>query len=272
MPTEAPPIFILSCERSGSTLLHYILDTHPDICCPGELYMGQLAKLLRLGVSRTTGFITPGTLAERDGVVQREVRGLLQSMMDKHLKAIGKKVWCDKTPFNLNDLGDLQWAFPEARFLCLYRRSLDVVQSVLELPEKTYLWWSLPYVVKYPQNYVAALLENWVEKNTRLLELEKEHPRTYRLRYEDLVKDPAGVLAPLFGFLGLKWDPELLDRVFRTPHDPGGGDPKIQRTERIEKDRVGRGHLVDARLLDQVPGSLRERQRSLEIQMGYWEP
>lgn len=39
-------LFILSCERSGSTLLRYIVDTHPRIACPGHLYLGRLCQYL----------------------------------------------------------------------------------------------------------------------------------------------------------------------------------------------------------------------------------
>jgi len=133
---DLSPIFILSCERSGSTLLHYILDTHPEISCPGELFLGQLSKLLRLAVSRTTGYVTLGSLEERDETARREVYKILTDLLGKFTKARGKKIWCEKTPYNVNDLTHLDWAFPQARYILLFRQSLDVVQSCLDMPEK----------------------------------------------------------------------------------------------------------------------------------------
>lgn len=262
---ESSPIFILCCERSGSTLLHYILDTHPDICCPGELFVGQLSEILRLTVSRTV----PDSLEDREGVIRRKVRGVLEGLLLEHAQAVGKKFWCDKTPSNALKLPEIEWVFPDARYLCLYRDSLDVVQSCLEIPEKSYMWWSLPYVAKHPQNYMAALLENWVEKTENILAFESSHPNALRVRYEDLVADPVKTLGPLFNFLGLGWDTSLVEEVFRVPHDPGGGDYKIQSTHKIEKDRVGKGKLVDPSLLSQVPPALRLRQKALHEQLGY---
>ncbi|MFN2568680.1 MAG: sulfotransferase [Candidatus Dormibacteria bacterium] len=49
----AAPIFVVCCSRSGSTLLRYILDTHPLVACPPELHVAQLCRrLLRLSPQR----------------------------------------------------------------------------------------------------------------------------------------------------------------------------------------------------------------------------
>ncbi|HEX2642137.1 MAG TPA: sulfotransferase, partial [Thermoanaerobaculia bacterium] len=40
-PTDG--LFILSCHRSGSTLLRFILDTHPELYCPPEVFLGTTA-------------------------------------------------------------------------------------------------------------------------------------------------------------------------------------------------------------------------------------
>ena len=98
------PIFLLSCERSGSTLLRYILDIHPDICCPGELYMGRLVKCLRETVARTIGLAAGEKPEDQDWAAQREVHRMLSELMGKYAQIKGKKIWCDKTPLNLRDL------------------------------------------------------------------------------------------------------------------------------------------------------------------------
>ena len=40
------PIFVLCYARSGSTLMRYVLDTHPQIVCPPELHLLLAAKQL----------------------------------------------------------------------------------------------------------------------------------------------------------------------------------------------------------------------------------
>lgn len=265
-----PPIFILSCERSGSTLLQFILDTHPDICCPGELGLGNLCRDLRVAVSRSFGSRLMDNPQERMEVEKREVRQTLSGLFSRFAQGQGKKVWCDKTPYNLKYLEQLEWAFPDARYICLHRNALDVVHSCLDLPEQEFLWWALPYVIKHQRNLAAAFLDSWVEKTGTLLAFESQNPRTFRLRYEDLVADPPKTLVPLFQFLGLEWDPSILDRVFTLPRDPTiGGDYKIHSTRRIEKDRVGKGAGLNPALLANIPADLMGRQKDLGRQLGY---
>jgi protein-tyrosine sulfotransferase len=269
--SSSAPIFILSCERSGSTLLRYILDTHPALCCPGELYLGQLIKDLRITISRTTALAAAKESAELDAATQREVHRILDDLLSGFTRARGKRVWCDKTPANLKSMADIEWAFPEARFICLYRNSWDVVQSCVETRQKGMVYtWATPYAVQHLHNFVAAMLESWVEKTQIALNVENFYPQmSYRIKYENLVQNPAGVLEPLFKFLELDWDPSLLDRVFQVEHDKGGGDFKIESTHQIEKDRIGQGVKLDPGLLALVPSGLKDRQRTLNQQLGY---
>ena len=48
--------FVLCSARSGSSLLRYILDTHPDIAIPGELKTGKFCKSLYDFVASTRGW------------------------------------------------------------------------------------------------------------------------------------------------------------------------------------------------------------------------
>jgi hypothetical protein len=287
------PIFILSCERSGSTLLRYILDTHPDISCPGELFLGRLIKDLNVTVSRTTG-LTPGQKPQELGpATQREVRRILDEMLTSFAQSRGKKIWCDKTPANLKNLAEIESTFPEARFICLYRNSLDVVQSCMDLREKGISYeWTVPYMAKHLQNYLAgygmgqnpagktqpinplqnyldAMLENWLDKTESLLRFEKSHSKTCRLKYEDLIANPGQTLDTIFKFLELEWNPSLLDHIFAAQHDQGGGDYKIESTRQIEKEHVGRGAQMDPVLLANIPLSLKQRQQALHLELGY---
>src|SRR5438067_867005 len=54
-PTVGAPIFILSNPRSGSTLLRFLLDAHPSICCPGELRLGAICEFVTTAVESTLG-------------------------------------------------------------------------------------------------------------------------------------------------------------------------------------------------------------------------
>src|ERR1051326_1552759 len=48
-PAGGPPAFILTASRSGSTLLRFILDSHPDLACPPETMIGSTCvSMIRL--------------------------------------------------------------------------------------------------------------------------------------------------------------------------------------------------------------------------------
>src|SRR6188472_1604334 len=129
---SARPVFILSCERSGSTLLRCILDTHPEIACPGELAIGRLVQALRRTIFRTVAQTDAATEEEQGEATRVEVRRIVDEILTAYVSARGKRVWCDKTPWNVLCLSDLEWVFPEARYVCLYRRGVDVAHSCLE--------------------------------------------------------------------------------------------------------------------------------------------
>jgi protein-tyrosine sulfotransferase len=257
------PLFLLSCERSGSTLLRYILDTHPEICCPGEIALGPLIRALRFTAGRTVG------LGGNDELSRTHVRAAIDQLLSPYVESKGKRVWCDKTPANLGYLAEIEWAFPQARYICLYRRSIDVAHSCLEISRNGFMQELIPYVQRRPGNLVAAMMESWIEKTECLVRFERRAANRCRVHYESLVNSPETTLATLFAWLELRWDAKLLERVFTEPHDPGGGDPKILATSRIERDRVGRGDELNPMLLGQLSANYQQRLADLHLELGY---
>src|SRR5580692_4286505 len=45
-PARDDPVFVLCAGRSGSTLLRFLLDAHPDLACPPETRLPWLARQL----------------------------------------------------------------------------------------------------------------------------------------------------------------------------------------------------------------------------------
>lgn len=268
MPHDSEPVFILSCERSGSTLLRYILDAHPDICSPGELCLGRLVRAYRFSVSRTFA-LAYGDPAESDRVCLDEVRSVILSLMDRFARIRQKKLWCDKSPENISFLEDLGWAFPAARRICLYRRGLDVAASCLDASRWGFMAELAPYAQRHPQNLVAAMLESWADKTETLLAFEANHEFCFRVHYEALVNDPSGTLSGICAFLGLSWDDNILERAFTQPHDAGGGDYKIKSMCRIDSSSIGRGSQIDAAVLSRIPPGLGERYCAIHLRLGY---
>ncbi len=266
--SAAPPVFVLSCERSGSTLLRYIIDTHPRICSPAHLHLGQLCRSLYTSIFYSLGQTMEVTdEATRERLVAVETRRIVDELMERYVRAKGKQMWCEKTTENLQYLKILNDVFPDARYICLYRNCMDVVHSSIECSRLGFIPELAPYVQKRPDNIVAAMVDSWIEKTSGLLEFEMAHAeQCFRLKYENLVTEPSQTLPAMFAALGLEWDERLLKEVFSTQHDQGSGDRKVLFTKKINTDSIGRGSTISRSF---IPDALLEDMNRLLARLDY---
>lgn len=270
-----PPIFILCCARSGSTLLRYVLDAHPDLACPPEMHLGRLCQDLRWSISLALGHevSAPGPIRMEieqatPAPVLDKCRQSIDSIMGDYLARVGKPRWCDKSVVNIDHLPLLHAVFPDAKFICLYRNCMDMVHSGLEVSRLGFSAYGFAsHVAKRLDNTVGALVDYWCDNVERIHAFERENPAcAYRLRYEDLVLDPVATLPPLLAFLGLREDPGLVDRVFKVPHQHGPGDTNIAYMRKIDTKSIGKGSGLSIR---QLTAKDMGRANALLADLGY---
>ena len=252
----AEPVFVLCAGRSGSTLLRFLLDAHPDLACPPETNVpalcGQLATVWSLiegaPLSANRGDEPP----EIPDAAIVGVRETMDRMTGSYLARRGKKRYCDKS------LGTARFAYlmtriwPETKFICLFRHPMDVIASGMEACP-----WGLngygfdPYIAETPGNAVFALARFWTDNAANILAAEEEYKdRCHRVRYEDMVADPQAVADEVFDFLGLAPVPGIAEVCFAAERERfGPADYKIWNTSRITEDSVGRGWTVPAGLI-----------------------
>jgi hypothetical protein len=239
-----PPIFVLSHARTGSTLLRYLLDAHPQVCCPPELALARLCRDLTYTLSLTMG-IDADAQATDVAVLTAAVRSHVERIMTDYRERRGKQRWCDKSTNNVEHLDVLARVFPDAQFICLHRHGLDVVHSLLELFRFGYTGQYARMVAKNPESTIDAMIDTWTEATAAILDFEVAHPeQCLRVRYEDFVAAPTSIAERLFGFLGLSGGPDAVARMFDAPHEPGPGDFKVQFTREIKQTRTGRGNRL----------------------------
>jgi hypothetical protein len=271
--TPGPPVYVLCNGRSGSTLLRFLLDAHPDLACPPETNLpgvtGQLATVWSLIEGAPLSAERGDEPPEIPDAAIAGVRRTMDEMTASYLARRGKKRYCDKS------LGTARYAelllriYPEAKFLCLYRHPMDVIASGIEACP-----WGLngygfdPYIASTPGNAVWALARFWVDSAGATLAVEERFAAScHRVRYEDLVAEPETIAAGIFEFLGVDQQPGISGHCFSPERERfGPADYKIWHTSHISRTSVGRGWSLPAGL---IPPPVTQVMTELTGKLGY---
>ena len=253
------PVFVICAGRSGSTLLRFLLDGHPDLACPPETRLPAMcAQIANVWLQLAGSPLDSAAAQHQNGqqaVAKPAIAGIRQAMnmmVGPYLAQRGKRRYCDKSLGAAEHAPVLREVFPGAKFLCLYRHPMDVIASGIEACP-----WGLSgfgfdgYAAGSPGNAVKALAQFWADNAAQILAAEEQlGERAYRVRYEDLVADPEAVSDGIFRFLGARSAPGISAACFAPERERlGPGDYKIWHTTRISADSVGRGWAVPAEMI-----------------------
>ncbi|MFF1588730.1 sulfotransferase family protein [Streptomyces sp. NPDC058286] len=184
------PVFIMSPVRSGSTLLRMLLNTHSRLHSPHELHIRRLE----------VGYGT--RLSERAMDALDLSRGDLEHLlwdrvMHRELAASGKDFIVEKTPSNAFAYRRIRDCWPDARFVFLLRHPASIARSWHEAD---------PGKRTADEAAVDALRYMQAVDNAR-----KGLTGGHTVRYEELTADPEGKLRGLCSFLGVDFEPSMLD-------------------------------------------------------------
>jgi hypothetical protein len=267
------PVFVLCHGRSGSTLLRFLLDAHPELACPPETNLPGLCVQLATVWSLIEGAPLAANRGDEPPEIPEAaiagVRETMDRMVGSYLARRGKKRYCDKSLGTAPYAELLSRVYPQARFICVSRHPMDVIASGAEACP-----WGLsgygfdPYIGAMPGNMVMALANFWAD-NARLILAARERlgDRCFALRYEDLVADPEETAAALFEFLGVAQAPGISQRCFSAERERfGPADYKIWYTSQVSSESVGRGWSVPA---DMIGPQMRLLINELAGRLGY---
>lgn len=218
MSTAAPaPFFLLGFYRSGTTMLRLIMNAHSEIAVPHETdFLIQDAPswpgndALRDAAARAAvvDAIAANRFAAGGGLVTPNGRAaameaatypaLVDALFTAYAQSQGKRGWGDKTPGYMLLVEQLARMFPAARFVHMVRDGRDVAVSHRNTR------WGTHNIVKLAVKWSFAV--QFADKIGALL-----NERYMRLRYEDLVADPATEIARICAFLDVAYEPPMLD-------------------------------------------------------------
>lgn len=202
-PAPAAPIFLVGCQRSGTTFLRLVLDSHSRISCgPETRFLPDLRRIVGSDWERLSRFGFP-----REDWLRR-IADFFGGVHADYAHGRGKARWADKTPLYAISLDFVTEVFPDAQIVHVIRDGRDVVVS----HRKRFGYWSaVKCVVKWPR-YI---------RTARAVGATLPADRYYELRYEDAVREPEKSMRALFEFLGEPWEEGVLDYVDK-PHDVAG--------------------------------------------------
>jgi hypothetical protein len=271
--TTEPPVFVLCNARSGSTLLRFLLDAHPDLACPPETNLPALCAQLATVWSLIEGApLSPDRGSEPPEVPDAAIDGIrhtVELMTSSYLGRRASTRFCDKSLGTARYAELLLRVYPEAKFLCLYRHPMDMIASGIEACP-----WGLTgygfdsYIAGSPGNIVLALARYWADHTGAILAAEERFPQScHRVRYEDLVTDPERTADEMFKFIGVPSAPDVTTRCFSDERErTGPADFKIWHTSQIRSDSIGRGWTIP---VTRIPSQITDQLNELAEKLGY---
>lgn len=219
------PIFVVGCQRSGSTLLGSMLGAHPEIVCVPE---GQFIVDL-MPAANPQAEVVPSQIIGRiethwrfrlwefdlgsdrpaAGEVEPTYRGAIEWLVRHYADAnnrLGAKVWVDHQPGHVRYLWRLLQHFPDAKVIHIFRDGRAVAASIMPLD------WG-PNVISSAAMFWKLNVGLGFAASTFLGPDQLMH-----VRYEDLVQDAEVTMRRIAKFADVAFDPAMVTTSgFRVP-------------------------------------------------------
>jgi len=211
--------FLVGFPRSGTTMTEQILAAHPRIITADEKPLIQRVKEAATRMVGDESLTMPQVLERlsRDDIdtLREHYVSNAETVVDEDPNG---RVFLDKLPLNLIDLGVINVVFPEARILVALRDPRDVCLSCfmqqfgLNTAMVNFLDW------EETAEFYAEVMRLWLTLKPMLT---LDH---LEIRYEDTVNDLEAQARRMTDFLGVGWDDAVLefqsqskDRAISTP-------------------------------------------------------
>lgn len=206
---HSPPFFVVGCGRSGTTLVRTMLNKHPLLAVPLETYciIDYLEAADSIGVDRIWRLFpseheinewnvsVPETANTFDGSIAERID---RFHMEALFPAAGADTgWGQKTPRFVRFMDSLNVHWPDARFIHVVRDPRAVVSSLIRSE------------VHRSNAFFAA--RRWMRDAGAGIDFAERYPdKVLCIHYEALVTEPQQTLKQISNFLGVDYDPAML--------------------------------------------------------------
>lgn len=206
---------VVGAGRSGTTLLRVMLDSHSEFAVPPETgFLIELAALADGDASAGLDDFLRVLLADLHwpelALGEDELRAELDKLepfaIDEAVRCVyrlfavahGKPRYGDKTPVYVHHMPAIARLLPEAHFIHIIRDGRDVALSMRPM------WFS-------PGDAMEARAGQWRDWVSAGLRDGPLVPHYIEVRYEDLVTRPEATLRDICAFVGVGFEPGMLD-------------------------------------------------------------
>jgi len=222
--------FMLGVDRSGTSLVRRILDSHSMIACPAEAkFIFQLIKVIQ--TEQSYRGLTSMGLERRD--ILKRLADFIDSIMDEYAAKNNKKIWVEKTTHNLFYADLLDEIFEQdVSYIGLIRHGLDVAFSLEDVKHSPFT--VIERFKEEGDDRATMAMRFWKAQNRKLLNLkEKFGPRLKIFKYEDLTANPKQEFRKMFDNIGVDFEESVVDDYNKVYHTKGYEDPKAVESEKI---------------------------------------
>lgn len=215
---------IVGSPRSGTTLLRFMLDAHPELAIPPETgFLALGAKLSGRGDRLRERFFravvnygVPSPSWPDFDVPEEEFRRALKEVKPFNVSEgfrtfyrlyaarHGKPRWGDKTPLYCQHLETIRGVLPEARFIHIIRDGRDAALSLREM------WFS-------PGRDIETQAAFWRDCILAARRAGLGRADYLEVRYEELILNTRETLGRVCAHVGLDFEPDMLSYYTRTP-------------------------------------------------------
>jgi len=221
---ETPAVFILSPLRSGSTLLRVMMAAHDKLFSPQEISIMQYGNLSEISDDLAQVQAILRTIMELKSCTKEEAYEFFADFRNKHMDVIeffnvlselaGNRIFVHKSPgYALNEevLQKIKKHFKNVKFIHLQRNPYAMIRSFEEA--KIDLFVNKELIVKYNHNRRKLAEHIWYGAHINIdrLKAESDPGQFLTVKFEDMVENPELVSRQVCEFLGIDFQPGMLD-------------------------------------------------------------